>query len=345
MLTFPSQVPDFFVFLRETNVLSRGNSNASCWLGDARCGFADAFEDYVGEVRLAADAGGIPEKFALLLGRVAPGGLTFLEPLLDDAFGFAEHDRDVFKGMESVADEERDHDDVAGGGHGVAIADARVFFHEDGVDLGVFAAGADEFDLAFDGLAGVFVVAGAVTGNEKGGLGWLGSARKRMFLDDVAGAGDQQFGHAFVSANRAAIVDLLGATVGLSDLEGIEARHPVKGEAEFARDNFLGEIPFADEERNNEYPRGECAAKNGGDGGFLFPERFEHVRKNPAAAEFIRMLIGRRGGIGIKGGAVSDQDERGIAVVGRHSRKDSGEVVGASNRIEMGEFGFFSPLT
>ena len=57
------------------------------------------------------------------------------------------------------------------------------------------------------------------------------------------------------------------------------------------------------------------------------------------------MLIGRRGGIGVKSGAVSDQDERGIAVVGRHSRKDSGEVVGASNRIEMGEFGFFSPLT
>src|SRR5688500_9283495 len=115
-------------------------------------GFADAFEDDVWEVGFAADAGGVPDKLAFFFGGVAPGGLTFCKTPLDDAFRFAEHDRDVFVRMEAVADEEGDNDDVAGGSHGVAIADAGGFFHEYGMDFGVNAADPDEIGLALDGF-------------------------------------------------------------------------------------------------------------------------------------------------------------------------------------------------
>src|SRR5688572_163532 len=219
----------------------------------------------------ASDAGGVPEKFTFFLGGVAPGRLAFLETFLDDALGFAEHDGDVFVGMEAVADEERDHDDVASGGHGVTVADAGIFLHEDRMDFGVFAAGADEFDLAFDRFAGVFIVAGAVAGDEERGFGRLGRARERMFLDDVASAGEQEFGHAFVGADRPAIKDLLREPVILANLNTIEAGCAVMREAEFARNDFLGEVTLTDEERDYKNALGEGTAKDGGDAGLLFP--------------------------------------------------------------------------
>src|SRR5437867_10438656 len=75
-------------------------------------GFVHAFQDDVHYAPFIADAGRIPDTFAALLGRVAPRGLATAVALLDHLFGFAQHDRDLFVGMQSVADEERDHDDA-----------------------------------------------------------------------------------------------------------------------------------------------------------------------------------------------------------------------------------------
>src|SRR5438477_5151965 len=207
----------------------------------------DAFEDDVCEEGFGADAGGVPKAFAFAFGGIAPGGLAAFEAFLDGLFRFAEHDWNVFVGMEAVADEEWNHNEVFRGRNRIAVADARVFFHEDGVDFGVAVEAANDFDLAFDGFAGVFVVAGAMPGNEQGGLTRLRCGGEGMFLHDITRAGEQDLGHALVSADGAAIVNGLVAALQHAFIFARRAsRH-----AEFARDDFFGEIAFADKEGND----------------------------------------------------------------------------------------------
>ena len=273
-------------------------------------GFADAVEDDVGNMGFIADAAGVPEEFAFFLRGIAPCGLAFLKAFLHDALGFAEHDRDVFIGVEPIADEKRNHDDVAGLGNLVAISDAGFFFHENGIDFVVFTKGADELDLVFDGFAGVFIIAGAVSRDEKGGFGGFGRAGEGMFLNYFAGPSEENMGHAVVGADGTAIVESLGGERGAgwrgtcldTGIIGLTRNE----KAEFTRDDFFGEITFADEKGDDENTRSEGGAEDRGDGGFLFPECFENGGENAAAAEFIGMLPGWSGGIGVKGRSVAD---------------------------------------
>ena len=91
--------------------------------------------------------------------------------------------------MEAVADEEGNHDNILDARQAAAISDARVLFHENGVDFRVKPAAADQFHLPLDGLPRVLIVAGAVAGDEQGCVGRPGRARKGVFFNDVAGAG------------------------------------------------------------------------------------------------------------------------------------------------------------
>src|SRR5439155_26322481 len=107
---------------------------------------------------------------------------------------------------------------------------------------------ANKFDLPLDGLAGILVAARAVPGDEQRGLAGLWSARRGMLFDDVARAGQQHLRHAVVRADWTAVVERLAAAL----LHAREVRLVVRAQAEFTRDDFLGEVSFADEQRHNE---------------------------------------------------------------------------------------------
>ena len=111
-----------------------------------------------------------PEQFALLLGWVAPAWPALLEPVTDNAFRFAQHDRNILIRMQAVADEEGDHNEVSQLGQPVTVANARLFFHEDGVDFTINILRPNQVRLAFDGLAGVLIPPGAMAGNEQSRL-------------------------------------------------------------------------------------------------------------------------------------------------------------------------------
>src|ERR1051325_6994892 len=114
----------------------------------------------------------------------------------------------------------------------------------------------DQVGLAFDGFAGVLVVAGAVTRDEKRGVLRLRRTGKGMLLHDFASAAQKHVRHAVVSADRAAIIELLRSAFRLP--------HPWF-ESQFPRNDFLGEVAFADEEGHDEYTRSEHAAQDTSD--------------------------------------------------------------------------------
>ena len=83
-------------------------------------------------------------------------------------------------------------------------------------------------------------------------------------------------------------------------------------QAEFAREYFLGEIAFADEQRDDEDTRGEHPAQDLPDIGFLLPKGLPHLREEGAPPQCIRVLASRRGGIGVQSRAVTDQHQSGV---------------------------------
>lgn len=218
--------------------------------------FSNAFQNHFRKVRFAADAGGVPDEFAVFLRGISPRRLAAAHSLTDVFLRFAEQHRDVFVGMQAVADEERDHHEVSRAGEPVAVADTRVFLHEHGVNFGVFFSRADELDLALDGDAGVFVVARAVAGDEERDVLRFGRARKGMPLEDVAGTGENHVRHARVCADGSAVKKRLR----VAPLHAREIGLVVRAQAKFARDDLLGEVAFADEQRHDEYARREYAA-------------------------------------------------------------------------------------
>ena len=76
--------------------------------------------------------------------------------------------------------------------------------------------------------------------------------------------------------------------------------------------DFAGEIALADEERHDEHARGGKVRQDVFDLRFLFPERLAHFGKDFPAAQFRRVLINRRGGIGILLRAMAQHHQRGI---------------------------------
>src|SRR4051812_19435816 len=58
----------------------------------SRASFAHAFHDYIGDARLAPNAGGVPDPFAVALGGVAPSGTPTLQAPLDRLLALPEQD-------------------------------------------------------------------------------------------------------------------------------------------------------------------------------------------------------------------------------------------------------------
>ena len=170
-------------------------------------------------------------------------------------------------------------------------------------------------------------------GDEQGSLAGRGNARRRVVLDDAARAGQEHLSHAVMGANRAAVVERLGAAL----LDAREIGLVIRAQAEFARDDFLGEVPFADEQRHDENARGEDAAQHATDGGLQLPETFDDLREDAATAEFIGVLVGRRGRIAIERRAVAHEHQGCVGkVIGWHEpmfiRPESGLQAGRACR-------------
>jgi hypothetical protein len=83
-------------------------------------------------------------------------------------------------------------------------------------------------------------------------------------------------------------------------------------QAEFPRNDLFGEIAVADEQRHDENSRCKDAAHYPADGRFKLPKAFRDLRKQFASAQLIRVLVGRRGGLRVEGGAVADENQRGV---------------------------------
>ena len=129
-----------------------------------------------------------------------------------------------------------------------------------------------------------------------------------MFVNNFTGARQQHVRHAVVRADRTAVVNRPAA----APLRAGKIGSIIGAKAEFARDDFLGEITFADEQRNDEDTRRKYAPQHAANGRLEFPEAFEHLREKLAAAQFIRVLIRRRGGIRVQRRAMADQHQRGV---------------------------------
>ena len=119
------------------------------------------------------------------------------------------------------------------------------------------------------------------------------SALTIRFSEDVARPSQQHGGHAVVRADGPAVEKRLFAP----PLHTGELLLNLGAETEFARNDFLGEIALADEQRHNKHPGRESAAQDSGEIGFLFPESFQHLREESAAPKFVRVLVSRRGRI------------------------------------------------
>src|SRR6266508_1367785 len=123
-------------------------------------------------MRLAADAGSVPDESAILPGRVQPGRFAAFEPALNRVLRLAKQNRNFFVRMLAVTDEEWYYDDVGRARQTVTIANTRFFLHERRVDFGIEISRADQFNLPFDSPAGVFIVARAMAGDEQCCFGW-----------------------------------------------------------------------------------------------------------------------------------------------------------------------------
>ena len=264
---------------------------------------AHSFQNHIGNMWFCADWSCVPDKFVVALGRISPCRLVIGKAFLYLSLGFAEQDRDVLLRVHAVADEERHDDDVFRAREFVAISDARLFFEEHGMDRGIFVGRADNFDLALDGFAGIFILLRAVTGDEQSGFLRVRRARKWKLGGDFAGAKEQHTRHALVRAD--------GFAKTKFRVSGFDFR--VAGqESQFAGDHIAAEIAFADEERDDEYFGFRNIREHGFDLGFLLPESLAHLGEKIASPQFRRVLIDRRRRIVVLGRAMAENDERRI---------------------------------
>ena len=140
---------------------------------------------------------------------------------------------------------------------------------------------------------------------------------------DFLGAAQDQAGHRRMDADRQAIMQ------GFAADDGGRA-----GELEFARDDVLGEIAFADEIRHDVDLVGIDHVERLAHRGFLFPEAAMHLGEQAAAADFIGVVEVGRGGVRILGGPVTD-DEKGAVRLRRDGH--GGKVAGLPRNARTGE--------
>lgn len=270
--------------------------------------FADSLENDVGHAGVSADAGGIPNTFALFFCGVTPGGLAVLKPLPYNALGFTQQHRNIFTSMQAIAGEERDDDEVLRLCKVIALSDAGLFFHENRMDGSIKILFAEKVGLVLDGNAGIVVLFGAVTGDKERNVLKLRRAGKREFFDDFAGASEQNRGEAIVCANGLAVELFLRA---ISPDAG-EFALTFTEETKRVWNDVLAEIAFADKEGDDEDAGGGDRGKDLLDGGFLFPKGFVYFRKDVSSAQFGGVLADWSGGLGVKSRAMSDQHQRGV---------------------------------
>ena len=215
----------------------------------------DLVEHDFGEERFGADGAGVVDLAAVEVIGVASEDLDLAGG--GGGFGFhAEEDGDVLERVEPVGDEEGDDDDVRGGGESGPVGDEWWFFHV-GVDDFCEAAvhGADDFDLVLDGLGGVVIEAGAVADDDETAVG------ERDAFGDFGGAFEEEPRHGRVDADGVGVVG-----------DGVAEVGGAAGEAEFARDDVLGEVALADEIGDDVDFRGIDHAEDLAHGGFFLPE-------------------------------------------------------------------------
>ena len=108
-------------------------------------------------------------------------------------------------------------------------------------------------------------------------------------LDDLAGAGQQHCGHTLVSADGFAIEKGLCAT----PLQPVESARFLTAQAQRPWNDLLAEIPFADEERHEEYARRRDARQSLRQPGRLPPERLADFSKMVSPPQCGSMLENR----------------------------------------------------
>jgi len=210
--------------------------------------------------------------------------------------------------MHPIADKKWDHDNIPGLREAVTITDARLFFDENGMRLGIFIPMPNQFDLSLDGFSGVFILSRAVAGDEKSDFGGLGRLRKWMPRDDISGTRQQHARHAFVGANRRAIIESLLSSLLHARKSGLI----VCAKAQLKRDGFLGKITFTDKERHDEDAACDHTPQRICDSRFDLPKTLHNLGKDLAAAQFTGVLENGCARLLILRRAVPDQDQGGI---------------------------------
>src|SRR5207247_2492745 len=150
-----------------------------------------------------------------------------------------------------------------------------------------------------------------------GGIFRLWRARERKLFHNLASAGENHAGHAVMRADRAAVVKRLLAAF----LHARQILLRIRAQTEFTRNDFFREIAFADEQRHDEDSWSEHAAQHTGDARLKLPKAFEHLRKNLASAQFVRVLMSRRAGFRIQRRAMAHEDKRRIGEIVFHFEK------------------------
>ena len=69
---------------------------------------------------------------------------------------------------------------------------------------------------------------------------------------------------------------------------------------------------IADEERDDEQARSENTPQDLPDVRFLFPKRLAHLSEDSPPAQFIGVLVRRRGRLGVDHRAMPDEHQRGV---------------------------------
>jgi hypothetical protein len=83
---------------------------------------------------------------------------------------------------------------------------------------------------------------------------------------------------------------------------------PAGTQPQFPRYDFLGKIPFANKKRHYKYPFEKHASHHRRHRRLFFPKTFDDLGKDAPPTQFVSVLERRRGGFGVEGRTMSDQD-------------------------------------
>ena len=120
-------------------------------------------------------------------------------------------------------------------------------------------------------------------------LGW--AAGEGVLLHDGPGARQQRAGHAWVRADRSAVVECLFSVLA----DACKPPVIVRPEAQFSGQQLLRVVPLADEQRHDEDASGLDALQHTAELRLLLEEARPDLGEQPARAQFVGVLVGRLG--------------------------------------------------